>query len=237
MKETKFRQEFTVGNGREFNGGDIFVFETLYQRYTTEYLPFLPEVAAKIETRCTVDKQILLESASTGIGNQLTVDYTMKYTSQYYDVTTYPKLFQNWTNSNLNVLLGHMQSLKFNVTQIGTAKRILIATPAPTASFAPSTVPTAFPTISFDPTLTSSDEPFTTADNTEIPTIYPTVQVQQEPDRSSFGVIYIAVALHLAGLMLAIGIFLYCKNVRCARSGGFYSKGAMADRGHGRRYP
>mmetsp|Transcript_19116 Transcript_19116/g.44403 ORF Transcript_19116/g.44403 Transcript_19116/m.44403 type:complete len:480 (-) Transcript_19116:63-1502(-) len=238
MKETKFRQEFTVGNGREFNNEDIFVFETLYQRYTTVYLPLLPsEAAAKIESKCTVDKQIFLDSASTGIGNQLIVDYTMKYSSQYYDVTTYPKLYQNWTNSNLNVVLDQMQALKLNVTQIDSAKRILIATFAPTASFAPSTLPTAFPTTSLDPTLSSSDEPFTTPGNTVIPTIYPTVRVQPEPNRSSFGVIYSSVALLLAGLMLAISLFLYCQKGRRAQAGGFDIKDAKAARGNKRSDP
>jgi len=200
-----------VGSGREFDAEEIFVFETLYNRYATEYLPLLPsEVVAKIETRCTVDMQTVLESASTGIGDQVIVDYRMKYTSQYHDVTTYPKLFQNWINSNLNVQLDQMQSLRFNVTQIDTAERIFIATHAPTASFAQSTVPTAFPTVSLDPTLSSSDEPFTT--------INPTVQVQQEPNRSSFGMIYIAVALLAAGLILALGLFLYSKKGRRAQS-------------------
>mmetsp|Transcript_19114 Transcript_19114/g.44395 ORF Transcript_19114/g.44395 Transcript_19114/m.44395 type:complete len:760 (-) Transcript_19114:511-2790(-) len=253
MKETKFRQEFTVGNGREFNEEDIFVFETLYQRYTTEYSPLdATEVAAKIETKCTVDKQIFLdggsermlkydiasnptnlrwrnlqETAITVTGEQLIVDYTMKYTSQYYNVTTYPKLFQNWTNSNLDVLLLQMESLKLNVTQIDSAKRIIVSTQAPTASFAPSDVPTWSPTASPEPTemkvmVEPIDEP-----SVNIP---PDPQEQKEFNNT---LIIILPSLVIAFSILGFGVFFWCKKRREDQSHDFGSTSSKNNRSQG----
>ena len=244
-KETKFRQEFFVGNGREFNAEDQFVFETLYQRYTTEYSPLPPsEVALKIETKCSLDKQIFLlgegermlkltsasnatnlrgrylqDTSNPSTGQLLTLDYTMKYISQHYNVTTYPKLFQNWTNSNLNVVLDQMQSLKLNVTEIGAAKRIIVSTQAPTASSAPSTEPTASPSVSFLPSMEILNEP------TVQPAEIPTGPDPSEP-ASNNSMIYITVSLVLAISILAIGIFFYYKKRRGNQPNDFRSTGS-----------
>merc|ERR1719428_2525521 len=97
----------------------------------------------------------------------------MTYSSQHYNVSTYPKLFQDWTNSNLAVVLEQMNFLKFNVTAIETAKRIVVSTQSPTISPVPSTEPTEFPTISLLPT-SKVEEPTTT---TPYKTIAPTMKV------------------------------------------------------------
>ena len=245
-KRTKFRQEFIVGNGREFNSEDQFVFETLYQRFATEYIPLPPsEVDAKIETRCALDKQIYLlpqeDTTSTPTPSLLTLDYTMEYTSQYYNVTTYPKLFQNWTNSNLDAVLDQMQVLKLNVTEIGVAKRIIVSTASPTASLAPSMEPTASPSISLVPSISLfptsrlPDGAIETPGNNILPTMNPTVKVEPEPEpnASNPGMVYVTVASVLSGLILAIGVFFYRKN---GRRGGS-DEGAETAGGHGRSDP
>lgn len=222
-----------MGNGREFNTEDIFVFETLYQRYTEEYSP-LPrsEVAAKIETSCKVDKQIFLladgermlgyrnSSNATKLrerylqdtpsfGRKLIVDYTMKYVSLYDNVAIYPKLFQNWTNSNLNVLLDQMQSLKLNVTWVDSAKRIIVSTQAPTAPFAPSMDPTQSPSVSFVPTVEIFDEPSDVPGSIKasfVPTVSP-----NENGSNKFLIIYIGVSLVFSVSILAVAVFFYHK--------------------------
>lgn len=228
LKETKFRQEFQVGNSREFNDDELSLFQTLYQRYTVDFAP-IPEseVESKITTVCTVDKQTFLFSARhRQLQNDngwvsylrrrlrrldqevileetdtLNVDYTMSYESRHYNVTEYPKLFQNWTTNNLNVVLEQMQFLNFDVVSVDVPKRIVVSTPAPTISMEPSESPTMEPTSTLRPTVSSvTAAPALTAGPTPI---------DPEQGFGSFNIIIIAVSLTIAITIIVIGVFLY----------------------------
>mmetsp|Transcript_24680 Transcript_24680/g.68138 ORF Transcript_24680/g.68138 Transcript_24680/m.68138 type:complete len:795 (+) Transcript_24680:323-2707(+) len=64
FKENKFRQEITVGNGRELEGHEIVVFQLIYQLQTTEFAQdydglLADEAFNKIDTVCKVDKQLI----------------------------------------------------------------------------------------------------------------------------------------------------------------------------------
>ena len=124
--ETKFRQEFQVGNGREFSKDELVLLQILYRRLTVDFTraPAV-DIESKITTACTIEKQTIgskrLQS-ETGSGSPqvgtLTVEYTMKYESSYYKMDHYPKMFQTWITENMNVLLVRMQVLGINVHQI-----------------------------------------------------------------------------------------------------------------------
>jgi len=237
LKLTKFRQEFQVGNGREFNEDEILLFQTIYQQYTAKFSP-LPatESDSKITTICTVDKQSFLvevgerwlqeddtlgdatpqllwrlgrslqDAPSNPIDEKtLNVDFTMMYESSYYNVTQYPKLFQNWTNSNLPKVLEQMQLLNLNVTKVDPAKRIVRSTPVPTLSPFPSTMPTFYPTTSPGPTLSQNDEP------TIIPNTISSEAPVEANGTGSYNIVIISVSFIIALSILVIGLFFYCR--------------------------
>jgi len=230
-KETKFRQEFEVGNGREFNTGELNLFKVLYQRYTINFAPISEsEVELKIITECTIDKQtFLFEAGERKLGfndtnssaipkvrgledapSRLNVDYTMKYESRYYNVTNYPKLFQNWTTNNLDEVKTQMQVLGMNVTEVKIPKRIVVSTPSPTTSPAPSMTPTIRPSISAAPSPVSTENP-SAFRGTDPPVT--TTEGFKDPGSSS-NIIIISVSSIIALTIILIGIFLYCKKHR-----------------------
>lgn len=239
LKETKFRQEFQVGNGREFNDDELSLFQTLYQRYTVDFAPIpASEVEEKITTVCTVDKQTflftnrkrrlqkdkgLISYLRRGLRgledvtveqetDTLNVDYTMSYESRHYNVTEYPKLFQNWTTNNLNVVLEQMQFLNFDVVSVNVPRRILVRTPAPTISVAPSEAPTLAPTTSPRPSNLATEE--------FIPTLEPT-EVGAGNGFGQFNIIIISVSLIIAVAIIAIGLFLFYRKRRTNRDDSF----------------
>jgi hypothetical protein len=233
-KETKFRQEFFVENGREFNEDELQLFRTLYQRYTVNFSPLpLSEVESKITTICIVDKQTFLfeagernlqyvtnSSATPQVRgledgtSKLNVDYTMKYESRYYNVTEYPKLFQNWTTNNLDVVLNEMQFLRMNVTKVNIPKRIVVSTPAPSMSSAPSMTPTFHPTSSPGPSVISTENPSNNRGN-----IFPSNE--SKGAGSSSNIIIIAVSVIIAFSIILIGLFLYCRKLKANREDDF----------------
>ncbi len=244
LKETKFRQEFQVGNSREFNEDELSLFQTIYQRYTVDFAPIpASEVEEKITTVCTVDKQTFLFSArQRQLQNEngwvsylrrrlrrldqeaiveetdtLNVDYTMSYESKHYNVTEYPKLFQNWTTNNLNVVLEQMQFLNFDVVSVDVPKRIVVSTPAPSISPEPSASPTIEPTITVRPTVTLSKPPALTAGPaTTVP----------EQGFASFNIIIIAVSLTIAIAIIVIGVFLYYRKRNTNREDSYGLNGS-----------
>lgn len=130
---TLFRQELNVDrDGLEFTPQDVIVFEQLYQRSTADFSPLPPdEVASMVSTRCAVERQFY---ATEGV---LSVIYNMTYSSRHHNVTLYPLLFQNWTNSNLDDIMEHLLILRMNVTSLGSAVRLTINTSPPTAAPSP----------------------------------------------------------------------------------------------------
>ena len=154
-KETMFCQVFEVRNDREFADEELELFQDLLEQYTLYFSPLsMPEVESKITTDCTVHRQTLLTKdddrrrlEETKPKTQLRVDFTMRYESMYYDVTEYPRLFQNWTSKNLHIVLEQMKFLNMdNIKDVGTPKRIVLYPP----TSAPTTNPTISPSRSMD---------------------------------------------------------------------------------------
>jgi len=271
-KQTKFRQEFQVGKGKEFNDLEIDIFQTIYRGNTVNFAP-LGE-ADKVTTNCTVFMQKIKseenedevggrrletylnfgkeqESSNTSLKNTLpqklhalrrrqqeeeqkptpgitlNVDYIMEYKSKYYDVQNYTRLFQNWTNDNLDIIEEQMNVLNLNVTAVGKAFRIVVSTPSPTISSLPSAMPTGIPTITPVPT-----------------TLPPTLAPSSDPSPSRFGDedtngdiqsrVIISVSVLIALSIIAIGLFFYCRKRRKANEMEFQAE-AIKNGANGRR--
>ena len=290
VKENKFRQSFTVGNGRMFSDFEVTVFQTIYAGHTFQFAP--TGEADKVDTNCTIFNQqfqaaeeseddggeagerrrsrrlqlqlrsntnrntsLLLEqdngnfvhsngslpqeqlrgkrhrylqaaaaaeeatSAPAPVPSDVVidVDFTMKYDSKYYNVSDYPRMFQNWTNLNLDTIQKQMNVLNLNITNVGKAKRIVVSTPAPSMSPFPSATPTVKPTITASPsTLIPSLESM-------IPTSSLVPPKDMESDTSvtvnkkSNDAIIIAVSVVIALSIVAIGVLIYCKKRRQTR--------------------
>merc|ERR1712194_683238 len=54
--------------------------------------------------------------------------------SKCYSVENYTRMFQNWTNLNLETIQEQMNLLSINVTDVDKASRIVITTPSPTTT-------------------------------------------------------------------------------------------------------
>ncbi|KAL3909301.1 MAG: hypothetical protein SGILL_008138 [Bacillariaceae sp.] len=104
----------------------------------------------------------------------------------------------NWINQNLATVTEQMQLLQLNVTEAQTASRLIIRTPSPTISLAPSWAPTGMPTITPYPSYAPSDGP------TTIPTDPPA-----PPPNGNDGVIIIVVSLVIGLSIVGIGLFIY----------------------------
>jgi hypothetical protein len=234
LQDARFRQKFLVGNGRIFNDNEITIFQTLYQSYTQNFSPTGAVASLKIETTCFVDNQEglvesrlrFLRSSADNTYSQwrdiehrqrdlqeesiqaINMDYTMTYSSIYFNVTNYPILFQNWVNQNLLTVTEQMQLLGLNVTEAQTASRLILRTPSPTISIAPSPTPTGVPTITPPPSAAPSSSP------TGIPSLAPTPATQSG---SSNPAIAITVSLLVGFAIIAIGLLIYFRKRRRKR--------------------
>jgi len=236
MKETKFLQAFYVGNGREFTADEIQTFELVYRLFTPNFSPD-PDPDTKVTSSCDVTKQKLAEGfvdrrLRNGAGSnstpqalrtgrhlqdepvnqnlrELSLTYTMKYVSSYYNVTTYPMLFQNWTANNLDVIVLKLQTLSLNVTTAFAPKRVFIQTPAPTESPAPSDSPTILPTFTVAP-----------VDETMEPTALPSENPNKD-NKSFNNIIIISVSLIIAASIIVVGVYVYYQKQQKNQNDGF----------------
>ena len=136
LTETKFRQEFQVGNGRKFSQDELVLLQILYRRITADFtLSPTANVEAKINTTCTIEKQRIgskrlnddFGEGRSARARTLTLEYTMKYESKYYDMKHYPRIFQNWIINNFDIVQTRMQILGINVDQVNapTSRQLL----------------------------------------------------------------------------------------------------------------
>jgi len=150
--ETLFLQQFIVEVGKEFTPDQLQLLKLVYELFTPNFAPHA-DSNTMVTSTFTVHKQSLHseEIGLNGSVQSLNLIYAMNYESIYYNVTTYPMLFQNWTTNNPDIILKKLQTLSFNVTEVKHPQRIVLSTPAPTISPAP--------TVSPEPTLASNSDP------------------------------------------------------------------------------
>ena len=191
--EALFLLEILVSNNQELTNQDKELLEDLLEQYTVYFSPLpIDEVESKITSMCTVGKQVLLLDGEDSVAAILQVDIMISYESIYHDVTDYPKLFQDWTSSNLDVLLSQMQFLNMHVTSVDAPKRIVAPTAIPTT--APSSQNSVKP-IAIYPEL---------EDDNEVPSISPK---ESRWSATAIVVFSISVILAIGTLIVAISIF------------------------------
>jgi hypothetical protein len=219
--DARFRQQFTVGNGRIFNPTEVSIFETLYQSYTKNFALAgdSSQLEDEITTTCVVDNQeglverrflrftfekgrIVRRRLQGDFVQAINMDFTMAYESVYHNVSSYPILFQNWINQNLVTVTTQMQLLQLNVTEAQTASRLIVRTPAPSSSMFPSAAPTDTPTI------TSYPSDFPTIAPSALPTFPPT-----DGSSDNAGVV-IGISLLIGCSIIGIGLFIYFRKRR-----------------------
>jgi hypothetical protein len=193
----KFRQKFTIGNGRVFLPEEIILFQGLYRSYTINFAPRTEVVEGRIETICDFISQVGLEgrrllrkkrynvrSLQTSF-QFVEVDFTMSYKSVETNVSSYPVSFQSYVNENLEKVAEQLVLLSLNVTEVSIASRIIVRpepTPAPSSSRSPSIGPTMEPSFSKSPSLIPSDMPSLTPSSMTIePSDHPNLKVTQAP--------------------------------------------------------
>jgi len=173
--KANFRQEFLVDDASAFGDDVVATLELLYATYTVEYSPD-SDAWRRISTNCTVERQTVLTVDPDAIPDEtddhlLIVDFTVTFSSPYYDVTSYPLLFQDWTDSNLDVMLRDVQGLRTDVNTLDKPKRIVVT--AMTDSTTDSTT---------DPTSVSANSPPSPAPTTSSPA--PSIGKTAVPSRS-----------------------------------------------------
>lgn len=221
---TKFRQEFRLGS-RELDKDESILFARLYERYTADFstIPAL-EVESKITTTCEVrnqyfryeepgDRRRLGDNAVGSITENpqlrrrlqddqmvLMVDFTMTYESRHVDVTEYPILFQNWITNNADAVLTQLHGLgMLRVVEVGSLKRIVTFTPAPTLAPSPFWISAEEP---------YAEEPY--AVNDTIVTIPPPVRTETTTSSAvSRGAISLTAILGFVALILLVGICVF----------------------------
>jgi len=215
-KSTKFRQGFRVENGKEFTENEIELIESIYVANTINFAP--NNEVESVTTNCTVFRQniVLPEDDELDTESVLSVDYIMTFDSKYYSVENYTRMFQNWTNLNLETIQDQMNQLSINVTEVGKASRIVTATPSPTISPLPSVMPTGGPTITAAPSTQNKNEMMDDVDNTvdssSVPltsTTAPTVLSSKNEDSSSAPFVYFMTLplTAIIGLCVVLSLF------------------------------
>ena len=206
-KETMFRQEFKVDHDKEFSNHEVKAFEELHQQYTVYFSPLSPaEVEKTIKTVCTFHRQSLetngddrrllrlrsQRNLETMSQQSLYVDFTMTYESTHYNVTEYPKLFQNWSANNLDVMLDQMRFMDIDVQSVDIPRRIVVSTPAPSAT----------------PSTSTRDESIIIATTTDSTPAIATSKGRSKWSVAAIVVFSIALLLAVATLFLGVSVFL-----------------------------
>lgn len=250
---SRFRQIFSVENGRIFTDPEIVLFQGLYRSYTVNFAP-RDVVEERVDTACEVLFQEVLErrlanERRMGLGSRVRrmqtntsvqVDYTMSYESVYTNVTAFPLLFQSYVNTNLEQVSQQMRLLGLNVSEVSIASRVVTrpdptgqptSTPTPTTlqpsiSTFPSIIPSAIPSSS----PTSSSLPPSTQPSLE-PTSAPSPHPMNPSGASNGSETVIVVSVVVAVSILLIGLLVYYRKRKLVRELEFQANAV----GHSRK--
>lgn len=240
---SRFRQQFSVGNGRIFTEMETVLFQGLYGSYTVAFAPSGLTVEGNIITECEFLSQ-KFSNSSTSVTTRggsnvrfrrlqdadfLQVDFNMVYNSMYTNVSAFPLLFQSYVNSRLEQVAQQMTLLGLNVTEAFVASRIIIR-PDPTLQ--PTSAPSSFPSVSRAPSSIPSDAPSLqpsspTSQPTTVPLPVPTSPPtgkqpgsggQKQRDRVIAGVCAV-----IATIIVLTGFFVYYRKRKHDREIAFMS--------------
>jgi hypothetical protein len=237
---SRFRQEFSVENGRLFTISEQILFEGLYASYTEAFAPRDNNAfrVDRVRTECQfLTQQFVDRSLSFSARHKyhmrtrqlqasafIQVDFNMAYESNYTNVTAYPFLFQSHVNTDLATVAQQMGILGLNVSEAFLASRIIsrpeptmqpTSTPSPTtlspsASQTPSAIPSDMPSLA--PTsLTTSPTSVTTSSPSAMPTPRPSGGNGGSGDS---GTTVIALSVVVAVSIMLVGLFVYFSRKR-----------------------
>lgn len=247
VSSASFRQRFIVGNGRRFFPTELGFIESLYIGSTANFATHHPDVELRVVSKCNVTDQVpgpkfnrqLSEKRSRNLLRRslqqfefVDVDFEMKYSSVYINVTDYPIFFQQYINRNNDTIVSKMQTLGLNVTQAQQAQRFVVITTEPT--IAPGPIPTAMPTpspsLSSPPSVQPSSNPTaipsaTPSDLSSAPTTSPEAESMEESPSTE--TIVIVVSVVIAGSIVLVGLLIYFRKRTLDRDRQFRSNTAQ----------
>jgi hypothetical protein len=143
------------------------------------------------------------------------VAYSITYTSDSLNVTSYPPMFEVFVNSNLTRVTEDLNALSLPVAETEQVSRVFFQTPTPTISLQPSFLPTHFPTLSSQPSLVPSTGPsFHPTANEPRPSVGPSLS--PSPPATSLAIdmqrnitIVIVVVVVVVAILVMISLFLF----------------------------
>jgi hypothetical protein len=143
------------------------------------------------------------------------VAYSITYSSDSLNVTSYPAMFEVFVNSNLTRVSEDLNALRLPVAETEQVSRVFFQTSTPTISMQPSITPTQFPTLSSRPSLVPSMGPsFRPTDNQ----LQPSLGLSQysNPPASSPAIntqrnitIVIVIVVVVLAILAMISLFLF----------------------------
>lgn len=244
---SRFRQSFSVENGRVFSETETLLFRGLYASYTPLFAPPGTEVEGKILTLCDVVSQQIdgrrlslaamhkyhMRARRLQASTSILVDFNMTYTSNFTNVTSFPLLFQQYVNLNLVQVAQQMQLLGLNVSEAFPASRV-INRPEPTMQPTITAYPTTVaPSMSSPPSAIPSDMPslapsIVTSSPSSLPSSEPTFKPSIPPRTGGTDVIVIAVSIVVAGSIVLIGLLVYYRKRKLVRELAYQSNAVDA---------
>lgn len=207
-----FQQEFLVPlvNGSAFfTINETVVIGDLYASYTPR---FAPESVGLVFSECIANFQtqrVFNVPNSTNTSTNI-LEYTCGYLSRFVNVSTYPQLFLEYVNGNLDTVTSDLQNLEVNVIRAENTQAVqVLETPAPTPlgptippstlSPYPSPMPSGVPT-ALGPTASPTED--------KIPEITP--QPTPGDNRGDgFPVPAIAAIVVVAGIAILLGLAFF----------------------------
>jgi len=239
---TVFNQRFQIGNEREFNETEIVWFCQNMASYTDD---FGGRNDYRVNTTCRIISQALQiiggnRRLRDGLNNEERklqgvvfnqVEYGMSYRSNHTNVTTYPTLFQNYVNEDLDRLTTDLQNAGLAITNSFLAFNN-IATAAPTTIPTLTPFPTVTPTLPVPTTAPSPSFTRNPAMPIEVETATPSVLPGETPEPQGDGgvgqgtVITVSVIAALSAVMVAL--FVFYRNRKRTNERKFQEQAAAA---------
>ena len=138
-----WQQEFLAGASTDlfFNNTEEMQLMTLFASYTDDFASPNHEVEG---SSCQFSHQVMSRQWDDPANTLLTVFYSCEWTFQgsALNVASFPSLYQNFMNNNLQAVLVDVQAIFPHVIKVLSVQRRLVLTPAPTTqSIAPSAAP------------------------------------------------------------------------------------------------
>jgi hypothetical protein len=176
-----YYQEFNATTNLDLTQMSSFasIIEGYTRNITTGTIP------ERVTALCIVEKALLISQK-----DQLNIEYTVTFESNYTNVLTYTTDLKDFINANLNIMEGDLKDVGIMINE-ATATFILEDTNSPTIvasgqpSKSPSSFPSSFPSTipSYNPSFLPSEHPsdIPSNDPSHLPSSIPSIPPSSEP--------------------------------------------------------